>query len=172
MVRTKVVAAQTAPASPPAPNAPARGASIEALSEEILAAIFSLLSIFDNRAIFHHESGHFSTLMVSVPRVCRKWRAVCRTGLCRLSPVKLSLRPWLRSGRNPDQRTDGGLATEYVPATDASLARGLAGFGGVIGLMYNDFDIILDRFSRVFQLHPTPHAMWAVFYLVPRLTSC
>ena len=38
--------------------------------------------------------------------------------------------------------------------------------------VYNDFDIILDHFPRVFQLHPTPHALWAVFELVPRLTSC
>ena len=37
---------------------------------------------------------------------------------------------------------------------------------------YNDFDIILDHFSRVSQLHPNPHALWAVFYLVPRLTAC
>ena len=37
---------------------------------------------------------------------------------------------------------------------------------------YNDFDIILDHFPRVFQLHPTPHALWVVFYLVPSLTSC
>ena len=36
----------------------------------------------------------------------------------------------------------------------------------------NDFDIILDHFPRVFQLHPTPHALWTVFYLVPSLTSC
>ena len=38
--------------------------------------------------------------------------------------------------------------------------------------MYKDFDIILDHFSRVSQLDPTPHALWAVFYLVPSLTSC
>ena len=38
--------------------------------------------------------------------------------------------------------------------------------------VYNDFDIILDHFPRVFQLHPTPHAPWAVLYLVPSLTSC
>ena len=30
----------------------------------------------------------------------------------------------------------------------------------------------LDHFPRVFQLHPTPPALWAVFYLVPSLTSC
>ena len=35
-----------------------------------------------------------------------------------------------------------------------------------------NFDIILGPFSAHFQLHPTPHALWAVFYLVPRLTSC
>ena len=34
------------------------------------------------------------------------------------------------------------------------------------------FDIILDHFPRVFQLHSTPHALWAAFYLVPSLTSC
>ena len=39
-------------------------------------------------------------------------------------------------------------------------------------MAYNGFDIILDHFPRVFQLHPTPHALWAVFYLVPSLTSC
>ena len=27
-------------------------------------------------------------------------------------------------------------------------------------------------FSRISQLQPTPHALWAVFYLVPRLVSC
>ena len=37
-------------------------------------------------------------------------------------------------------------------------------------LGYGNFDIILDHFSRIFQLQPTPHALWAVFYLVPRLT--
>ena len=37
--------------------------------------------------------------------------------------------------------------------------------------MYNDFDIILDHLSRVFQLQPTPHALCTVFYLVPSLTS-
>ena len=36
----------------------------------------------------------------------------------------------------------------------------------------NDFDIILDHFPRVFQLHLTPHALRAAFYLVPSLTSC
>ena len=35
-----------------------------------------------------------------------------------------------------------------------------------------NFDIILDHFPRVFQLHPTPHALWAVFYLVLSLISC
>ena len=38
--------------------------------------------------------------------------------------------------------------------------------------MYGNFDIILDHFSRISQLQPTPHALWAVLYLVPRLTSC
>ena len=118
MVRTNVVASQMAPASP-------RGASIAALPDELLAAIFTLLSILDTQ-----DCG--TTLMVSVPRVCRQWRNVCKSPLCR---VKLSLRPWLRSGQNPNQRADGGPATEYVPVTDASLARGLAGFGGVAGLM-------------------------------------
>ena len=29
-----------------------------------------------------------------------------------------------------------------------------------------------DHFSTIYRLHPTPHALWAVFYLVPSLTSC
>ena len=37
---------------------------------------------------------------------------------------------------------------------------------------YGNFDIILDHFPRISQLQPTPHALWAVFYLMPRLTSC
>ena len=37
---------------------------------------------------------------------------------------------------------------------------------------YNDFDIILDHFCVRFSAPPTPHALWAVFYLVPSLTSC
>ena len=44
--------------------------------------------------------------------------------------------------------------------------------GGANGSLYGNFDIILDHFSRISQLQPTPHALWAVFYLVPRLTSC
>ena len=39
-------------------------------------------------------------------------------------------------------------------------------------VVYGNFDIISDHFPRILQLHPTPHALWAVFYLVPRLTSC
>jgi len=35
--------------------------------------------------------------------------------------------------------------------------------------MHGNFDIILDHFRRISQLHPTPHALCAVFYLVPRL---
>ena len=38
--------------------------------------------------------------------------------------------------------------------------------------LYNDFDIILDHISRVSRRHPTPHALCAVFYLVPSRTSC
>ena len=41
-----------------------------------------------------------------------------------------------------------------------------------LGVVYGNFDIILDHFSRISQLQPNPHALWAVFYLVPRLTSC
>ena len=37
---------------------------------------------------------------------------------------------------------------------------------------YNDFDIILDHFSRTAQLHPTPHAPCAMIYLVPILIGC
>ena len=36
--------------------------------------------------------------------------------------------------------------------------------------LYGNFDIILDHFPRISQLHPTPHALWSVFYLVPSLT--
>ena len=38
--------------------------------------------------------------------------------------------------------------------------------------LYGNFDIIWEHFSRVSRLRPTPHARWAVFYLVPRLTPC
>ena len=41
---------------------------------------------------------------------------------------------------------------------------------GASDVMYGNFDIILDHLPRVFQLHPTPHALWSVFYLVPSLT--
>ena len=34
---------------------------------------------------------------------------------------------------------------------------------------YGNFDIILNHFSRVSQLCLTPHALCAVFYLVPML---
>ena len=34
------------------------------------------------------------------------------------------------------------------------------------------FPIISDRFSRVFHLHPTPHAPCAMLYLVPMLVVC
>ena len=37
---------------------------------------------------------------------------------------------------------------------------------------YNDFDIILDHFSRTAQLHRTPHAPCAMIYLVPILIGC
>ena len=30
---------------------------------------------------------------------------------------------------------------------------------------YGNLDIIWDHFSRISQLHPTPHALWAVFYM-------
>ena len=57
------------------------------------------------------------------------------------------------------------------PRFNLSDTLSLAG-GGSTSFMtwYNDFDIILDHFPRVFQLHPTPHALWSVFYLVPSLT--
>ena len=32
--------------------------------------------------------------------------------------------------------------------------------------------IILDHFSRICQLHPTPHAPWATRYVVPVLIGC
>ena len=35
--------------------------------------------------------------------------------------------------------------------------------------VYGNLDIVLDHFSRVSQLCPTPHALYAVFYLVPML---
>ena len=37
---------------------------------------------------------------------------------------------------------------------------------------YGNFDIIWDHFSRISTLNHTPRALWAVFYLVLRLTSC
>ena len=40
---------------------------------------------------------------------------------------------------------------------------------------YGNFDIILDHFgpfSRIFHLHPTPHAPCATLYLVPMLIGC
>ena len=38
---------------------------------------------------------------------------------------------------------------------------------GLLNLRYGNFDIILDLFSRICQLHPTPHAPCATPYLVP-----
>jgi len=38
--------------------------------------------------------------------------------------------------------------------------------------LYNDFFIILTRFSRTFQRHPAPHAPCAMFYLVLMLIEC
>ena len=38
--------------------------------------------------------------------------------------------------------------------------------------VYGNFDIILDRFPRVSQLHPTPHAPCDMLYLVPMLIVC
>ena len=39
-------------------------------------------------------------------------------------------------------------------------------------MAYNGFDIILDHFPRVFQLHPSLHGLWPVVYWLPSLTSC
>ena len=36
-------------------------------------------------------------------------------------------------------------------------------------LMCGNFDIILDHFSRISQLHPTPYAPWSMLYLDPML---
>ena len=63
-----------------------------------------------------------------------------------------SAKVWRRGG-NTKQNEDGSVpgsidiawVSTPVPAS-ASLSVG-----------YNDFDIILDHFPRVFQLHPTPH---------------
>ena len=64
-----------------------------------------------------------------------------------------------------------------APGTDCCIEAMVAGNsfkpgGRALLPTYNDFDIILDNFSRVSRLHPTPHAVWAVFYLVPSRTSC
>ena len=37
---------------------------------------------------------------------------------------------------------------------------------------YGNFDIILDRFSRICYLHPTPYAPCATLYMVPTLIGC
>ena len=68
----------------------------------------------------------------------------------------------LTGGREVVSRLDTGIANNGELHTDDS------GFPE----MYNDFDIILDRFSRISQPDPAPHALWAVIYLVPSLTSC
>ena len=41
-----------------------------------------------------------------------------------------------------------------------------------IGGWYGNFDIILDRFSRTSQLHPTPHAPCDMLYFVSILFGC
>ena len=46
----------------------------------------------------------------------------------------------------------------YMPRAGISAARRMATWAHLKKL-YNDFDIILDHFPRVFQLHPTPHAL-------------
>ena len=43
---------------------------------------------------------------------------------------------------------------------------------GNVHTVYGNFDIISNRFSRISQLHSTPHALCAVVYLVPVLIGC
>ena len=69
---------------------------------------------------------------------------------------------WLRAGAGvPD------ALTAYVAMT----ARVLAITFFFVGT-YGNFDIVLDHFSRIFLLHPTPHALCTVFYLVTMLIGC
>ena len=37
---------------------------------------------------------------------------------------------------------------------------------------YGNFDIVLDRFARITQLHANPHAPCATLYVVPMLIAC
>ena len=41
-----------------------------------------------------------------------------------------------------------------------------------LSVWYGNFDIILDHFSRISQLHLTPHMPCAAPYLVPMLIAC
>ena len=94
-----------------------------------------------------------------------------------------------------DTSNPTSIPTSDVPSTGGDVApgrggatcaatTGLVGGGGegdqdravaggyVVQLRYSNFDIILDRFSRVSQLHPTPHAPCDILYLVPMLVVC
>ena len=39
-------------------------------------------------------------------------------------------------------------------------------------VVYGSFHIIWDHLSRISQLHPTPHALCDILYLVPMLIGC
>ena len=56
---------------------------------------------------------------------------------------------------------------DYVEQRQAGDAGCRASFDGS-----SNFDIIWDHFPRIPQLRHSPHALWAVFYLVPSPTSC
>ena len=46
------------------------------------------------------------------------------------------------------------------------------GADGRVPELRHHFGPFFADFSAISQLHPTPHVLWAVFYLVPRLTAC
>ena len=61
-----------------------------------------------------------------------------------------------------------GWAIKSLEFSGHSLGGALA----VLIAMYGNFDIIWDHFSRVSQLHPTPHAPCDMLYLVLMLIVC
>ena len=97
--------------------------------------------------------------------------ALNRTGRNTGKPVLYSTEPFHLTPNPQAHISNLWRTTTDVAATTAKVRVNLdlndkwAEFAG-----YNDFDIILDHFPRVFQLNPTPHAPRAVLYLVPRLT--
>ena len=95
-----------------------------------------------------------------------------------LSTKRLSKQPDKAAGAVAASAPPARPSLARPPAQDiAAVARWLVSstVWGVIATVsngYGNFDIILARFSRVSQLHPTPHAPCTMLYLAPMLVVC